>query len=641
MRARNLLVVLVSTLLGLLLWEAGLRLFTHYGPRDAVQQAAVPAKPLSVTDAARYIRRLAAARGTDPAWFSEDPPPLPNRTSPNPALAARYADFERRGIVGFQAEWVFNGYLVKRERCNPSGLLRNFPSTLLAFTPASVSVHPGYRFPAGQTLVSGLVTNQFGLRGHPISLAKPARTIRIAFLGASTTVGFHPFPFSYPEYVEHWLNRFAEANRYDVRFEALNGGREGVNSNDIAAILHEELLPLDPDLGVYYEGANQFTSANLLVRPVIPPRTAIDPRDPVVQHKLPEFLRTRFAIGDLLDRALNGFRTVGEPRKPAYRLQWPHEVDEDRPNPDSPYLPLQLPAIVKDLDAIRADLGSIGGRLAVCSFKWFTPGGAPLSPTRHRQIYEQLNTALWPLRYADIRRLSDFQNRVFRNYAASRQVAFLDVAGAVPPDPDLFIDAIHMTEAGERVRAWIAFQRLVPVVRPLIESGQLPHQTDAAQLPRPASMDAAEMSTRCPVPAGPGKRIQGALSLDAIEAANGEVSIERGRPTKIVTQPQQWANAASIPLHIPTTTHGDLFVLIRARVLHGQAGIGILDRELQGYQIEKFVDAAPEMADIYLPVPLPETASSLMFRSTAAGAVATQIAIEDVALVAAPAGQIQ
>jgi len=437
--------------------------------------------------------------------------------------------------------------------------------------------------------------------------------------------------------VEHWLNRFAEANHYDVRFEALNGGREGVNSGDIAAILREELLPLDPDLAVYYEGANQFTSANLLVRPIIPPRTAIDAHDPVVQHKLPEFVRTHFAIGDLLDRALNGFSTVGEPRKPYYRLQWPGEVDKNNPNPDSPYLPLDLPAMVKDLDAIRADLNSIGGSLAVCSFEWFTPSGAPLSPTRHELIYEQLNTALWPLRYADIRRLSDFQNRVFRNYAASRKIPFLDVASEIPQDPDLFIDAIHMTEVGERVKAWIVFQQLVPIIRRLIESGQLPHRNDAAHLPPPMSMAVAEMSTHCPVPVGPGERIAGGLSLEAIERALDGVSLEPGRPAKITMVPLQWSSGADIPLHIPSGPHGDLFVLIRARVLNGQVGLGVLDRELKGYQVEKFVDAGPEMTDIYLPVPLPETATSVMVRNTAKGAVASQVVIEDVALVAAPA----
>ena len=635
MRAKNLLLVLVSTLVGLLLWEAGLRLFTHLGPGGAAQPAAVPTKPMTVSDGARYIRPFTGP-GLDLAWFAEDPPPLPNRASPSPALAARYADFERRGLLGFHSEWIWNSYLVERERCNPAGLLRGFPPTLLAFTPASVSLHPGYRFPAGATLPSGLVTNQFGLRGHPLSLAKPARTVRIAFLGASTTVGFHPFPFSYPEFVEHWLNRFAERNRYDVRFEALNGGREGVNSNDIAAILRDELLPLDPDLAVYYEGANQFTSANQLVQPPIPSRAAIDPHDPVVQHKLPAFLRTQFATGDLLDRALNGFRTVGEPRKPAYRLEWPGGVDVARPDPDLPQLPLQLPAIVKDLDSIRAGLGSIGGRLAVCSFEWFTPAVGPLSPARHGEIYRQLNTALWPLRYGDIRRLADFQNRAFRGYAASRKLPFLDIAGEMPQDPDLFVDAIHMTEVGERVKAWIAFQQLAPVIRRLIESGQLPHATDAAHLPPPVSMAAAEMPTRCPVPAGPGVPVEGAVSLDAIEAAAPGVSLDRGRPIRIATLPAQWANAAAIPLHIPSGQRGGVFISIRARVLAGQIGIGVMDRESQGNQIEQFVDAGPEMADITLPVPLPETAGALIFRNTAAGGVASQIAIGSVAVVTAP-----
>jgi hypothetical protein len=233
--------------------------------------------------------------------------------------------------------------------------------------------------------------------------------------------------------------------------------------------------------------------------------------------------------------------------------------------------------------------------------------------------------------------LSDFQNRVFRNYAASRKIPFLDVASEIPQDPDLFVDAIHMTEVGERVKAWIVFQQLVPTIRRLIESGQLPHHNDAAHLPRPMSMAVAEMSTHCPVPAGPGERIDGAVSLEAIEQALDGVSIQRGRPTKITMVPLQWSSGAAFPLRIPSGPHGDLFVLIRARVLNGQVGVGVLDRELKGYQVEKFVDAGPEMTDIYLPVPLPETASSVLVRNTAKGAVASQIVIEDIALVTAPA----
>jgi hypothetical protein len=143
------------------------------------------------------------------------------------------------------------------------------------------------------------------------------------------------------------------------------------------------------------------------------------------------------------------------------------------------------------------------------------------------------------------------------------------------------------------------------------------------------------------VPAGPGTRIDGALSLDAIAPATGGVSIQRGHPTRITTLPQQWANAAAIPLRIPPGPHGDLFLLIRARVLNGQVGVGVIDRELKDYQVEKFVDAGPEPADIYLPVPLPETAGSLLIRNTAKGAVASQIVIEEVALVDAAAKPVQ
>src|ERR1035437_4817784 len=124
MRIKNLLVVLVSTLVGLLFWEAGLRLFSHYGPHDAAQPASVPAKPPNVADASRYIRRFAGAGGVDQRWFAEDPPPLPNRTSPSSAITSRYRDFERRGIFGSQAEYVWNNYLVKRDRCNQIGILR-------------------------------------------------------------------------------------------------------------------------------------------------------------------------------------------------------------------------------------------------------------------------------------------------------------------------------------------------------------------------------------------------------------------------------------------------------------------------------------------------------------------------------------
>ncbi len=582
-----------------------------------------------------YIAKLPAAAGTDRSWFNENPPALPNRSPVRPQNIERYRDYERRGIFGPQADYIWNRRFVEANACAPGSRFQNYPDKILVFDPPSSDVHPIYRFPPNTTTTAGLVTNQFGLRGPPLTLAKPPKTVRIAFIGASTTVNNHNFPFSYPERVTYWMDRFAKANRLDVHFETLNAGREGINSEDIPAIVRHELLPLDPDLAVYYEGSNQFPSANLLVSPRISQRQNIDPHDPIVEHKVPVLIRAHLAIGNLLDRALNGFRTIGEPRKPWYRLRWPSEVNEQKPDVDSPNLPLQLPVIVKNLDSIRDSMASVGGQFVLCSFEWLVKDGMPLSPTRHQFIYKQLNTVLWPLRYSDIRRLADFQNRVFRRYATSRSIPFVDVASLLPQDPNLFSDAIHMTDTGERVKAWIVFQQLVPFVRREIESGRLPRPSRSHNLPPPPSMASTEMSPRCEEkPTGKLTRIDGRLSIYSRETSAG-ASIETGRPLKIITPNQRWAYAALFAINMSPAPAGRVFVVLRARVLKGQVGAGVLDRRSNSFQVERSISPSPEITDIYLRVFDPDRADALVIRNATPDGVRSEILIEDLGLATA------
>jgi hypothetical protein len=623
---KNILLLLASVLCGLVLGEAGLRWFMRHQPRSG--QAPVTSSVME------YARGIRLAPGTDLNWFSEDPPPLPNRTPPSADRVSRFQEFRRRGLYAAQSEYIWNYYYIERERCNPNGLLRNFPEDLLVFTPPVPDSHPRYWFPPNESLPSGLVTNAFGFRGHPIALVKPPRTIRIAFLGASTTVGFHEFPFSYPEYVEHWLNRFAEANHYDVRFEALNTGREGFSSPDLADVMHHEVRALDPDVAVYYEGSNQFSAATRLLSPQFPTRTEVDPRDKIVQHKLPAWLIAHFATANLLDRLLMGAQRIGEPVKPSYRLIWPAEVNEKNPDPDNPHLPLSLPQIAKDLDSIRNDLNSAGARLVLCSFKWFADDGIGFSPTRHEQIYKHLNTYLWPLRYSDIRRLADFQNRFFRNYATAREIGFVDVASAVPEDPDLFVDGIHMTEGGDRLRAWIFFQRFVPWLRPLLDSHQLPRPPASSPLPPPWRVTTTRVSSGCAAPTGPLTVVPGGLSLDEIRLDYQGGVLENGPPLKLTTRKEQWNFSARIPFHVPPDGNPPLFALVRARVLSGRIGIGVHDRETRDFQSETLADPAPAIKDIFVPVVLPDRADFLILRNVAPGGVPTTLSIESVSLVA-------
>ena len=82
--------------------------------------------------------------------------------------------------------------------------------------------------------------------------------LRIAFLGASTTLGSPRYAWSYPEHVGAWLNTWARQTGKAITFEIANTGRFGAKSADIAGIAEEEVTAFAPDILVYYEGHNDF-----------------------------------------------------------------------------------------------------------------------------------------------------------------------------------------------------------------------------------------------------------------------------------------------------------------------------------------------------------------------------------------------
>ena len=112
----------------------------------------------------------------------------------------------------------------------------------------------------------------------------------------------------------------------------------------------------------------------------------------------------------------------------------------------------------------------------LASFFWLVKDGMVLDPIRHRAILEYLNQGYAPFRYHDMERLAAFENRVFAKYASAHKLAFIDIARLMPFDPDLYVDAIHNTYAGERLRAWVFFQHLLPIVEGRLKSGTWPRK---------------------------------------------------------------------------------------------------------------------------------------------------------------------
>jgi hypothetical protein len=438
---------------------------------------------------ASTMRTVARAPSVSPDWFFSNPPPLPNRHAPPREWMEAYRTFPE---VPYLAKQTFRpAELFKAWNAAAVGapcdnaFVRQAPHWVYLYHPADGDPHPLYRFVPNATTPMGLVTNSLGWRGPPVSVEKPARTIRIVFVGASTTVNSHHYPFSYPEFVGHWLNLWAAERKLDVRFESLNAGREGLTSTDIAAVIRKEVVPLAPDLVVYYEGANQFLLDGLLegersTAPAAPPNPSEGP--------LVRALRDathRSAIARRLQAAIGLVRNPGgeEPPKPHYQLKWPADVSETEPDITRTDLPVNLSTIISDLDKSRITLEAAGSELAVSSFKWIVHDGLVLDPVRNQVLWQHLNLAKWPFTYRDLDRLASFQNLVLARYAAAHGLPFIDVAGQMPDDPDLGTDAIHFSYGGVRLHAWIVLQALVPLIERRMAAGAWPTRPRAHSAP--------------------------------------------------------------------------------------------------------------------------------------------------------------
>ena len=120
---------------------------------------------------------------------------------------------------------------------------------------------------------------------------------------------------------------------------------------------------------------------------------------------------------------------------------------------------------------------------------WLVSDGLILDANRDAIIYRELNQRYWPFSYAHMRRFVDFENRVFRKYAQVHGLPFNDLATEYPADPRLFVDSIHMTPAGVKLKAWLVFQNLVPVIEQRLRSGSLPSPDPNATQAHPAFID--------------------------------------------------------------------------------------------------------------------------------------------------------
>lgn len=463
------LAAIVSATLAILIAEGAARLIDGFvlgsvalRPRIEVAAPVAPERPDR-----KYAAEVPLAEGVEPGWYEL----LPQREPLQPLTAEQQARLDRYPTDPQGAFFVWNpNYLTTQlcmgNRVGSLGILADF----FVFDPVEPGPYPIYRQLAHYGPPGTFYSNAFGWRGPELALTKPPQTIRLAFVGASTTVSAFGYSFSHPEMIAHWLNLWGAQQRPPVRFEVINAGRMGIDSNSIAAIVRQEVLPLAPEMVVYYEGANQFAPGKAMkMPPALPPspRSTFPTRWRLEDYSV---LVRRVLAATLIIRAGDGAETP----KPDYPTVWPDDVNEQAPDVSQVPLPMDLDAVLVNFDAMRTALAASDSELAVSSFTWMVYPGMVLDLRRHLNLYRYLNDSHWPATYAHLRRMADFQNRVFEGYAKLRGVEYLDVDESFPRDPDLFSDAIHMTEEGLRLQAWRYLQELIPVVRARIDSGRWP-----------------------------------------------------------------------------------------------------------------------------------------------------------------------
>ncbi len=157
------------------------------------------------------------------------------------------------------------------------------------------------------------------------------------------------------------------------------------------------------------------------------------------------------------------------------------------------------------------------------------------------------------------------------------------------------------------------------------------HQVRALAAAEHESSDRAALAT-----VGTAPRRKRLSKLDAaVESpriSNPANCIQQGDSIRIPIPEGLWAYAAVIPLTIPSGLTGDLWVRVRAAVLDGNAGFGLLNRAGDDFQERIFVDPGPATHIIFLRIKDPADVGAVVIQNSKPDGKAGEILFEGVSV---------
>ncbi|GEM_PF-1956881 len=299
-------------------------------------------------------------------------------------------------------------------------------------------------------------TNSWGFRGPEFSIAKPAHTLRIVCLGASTTEGSQSDRETYPRYLQQELSRLFP----DQRIEILNAGHHAYKIDDFLEVLKQRILPLQPDVVIFYEAINNIIFPEYL-------RNYQSPWQTCQLNSYPSWYRrlyTHSAIFSMFSERLGLNR-----RKP---FPMPHEFNNFSTASATHYK--------NSLRQMAQEVLKHNTSFVLTSFVTLAHEGLEVSYGENPRVFKELYQVPCPLTAGEIGRIYSHFNQQSREVAQEFNLPYADLAKDFPREVRYFpFDLVHFSPEGNQILAALLAQFLAKEVIPEILTKRRANRGDA------------------------------------------------------------------------------------------------------------------------------------------------------------------
>lgn len=302
----------------------------------------------------------------------------------------------------------------------------------------------GLRIPTPGMKRGGISINALGFRGPELTVPKPPGTVRIAFLGGSTTycAEVSSNELTWPHLVTQGLR-----SRYpQLAFDYVNGGAPGYSTIQSTRNLKSRISSLEPDVIVIYHGTNDLSAdTRQLAR-----KQGVWKGPSEATSRLGKLSTLWF----LLEKNWTVFQRQREAQQPNDRLEFePYDLSRE--------FEKRLTKLVE----LAQDIAPV---VAVATFS---------HRIRHEQTNEEKlrasNTSLYYMPYMTVDGLLagfDEYNRVIRHVSRTQNVTLIQGELEIPGDGEHFVDSVHFSDEGSRLMAG----RVVPALAASLDAAQFP-----------------------------------------------------------------------------------------------------------------------------------------------------------------------